>query len=34
MAGHDGVSLDPRAIDHPELIDWYRSQGAGHRWPP
>ena len=34
MAGHDGVSLDTRAIDHPELIDWYRSQGAGHRWPP
>ena len=27
MAGHTEVSLDPRAIDRPELIDWYREQG-------
>ena len=27
MAGHAEVSLDPRAIDRPELIDWYREQG-------
>jgi acetoacetyl-CoA synthetase len=32
MAGHTEVSLDPRAIDHPELIDWYRRQGRAHRW--
>ena len=31
MAGHD-TSLDPRAVDHPELIDWYREQGRRHRW--
>ena len=27
MAGRDGVSLDMRAVDRPELIDWYRQQG-------
>ncbi len=32
MAGHDAVSLDPRAIDRPDLIDWYREQGRAHRW--
>ena len=32
MAGHTEVSLDPRAIDRPELIDWYRRQGRAHRW--
>ena len=32
MAGHDAVSLDPRAIDRPDLIDWYRDQGRAHRW--
>lgn len=32
MAGHDAVSLDPRAIDRPDLIDWYRHQGRNHRW--
>ena len=32
MAGHDAVSLDPRAIDRPELIDWYRAQGRAHHW--
>jgi acetoacetyl-CoA synthetase len=32
MAGHPDVSLDPRSIDSPELIDWYRAQGRAHRW--
>lgn len=32
MAGHDAVSLDPRSIDRPELIDWYAEQGRAHRW--
>jgi acetoacetyl-CoA synthetase len=32
MAGHAGVSLDPRAIDNPNLVDWYREQGRAHRW--
>ncbi len=32
MAGHGDVSLDPRAIDRPDLIDWYREQGRAHRW--
>ena len=27
LAGHTDVSLDPRAIDRPDLIDWYRRQG-------
>ncbi len=31
MAGRSAVSLDPRAVDHPELIDWYREQGARRR---
>ena len=32
MAGHTGVSLDPRSIDNPDLIEWYREQGRAHRW--
>lgn len=32
MAGREGVSLDPRSIDNPDLIDWYRQQGRAHRW--
>jgi acetoacetyl-CoA synthetase len=32
MAGHEGVSLDPRSVDNPDLIDWYREQGSAHRW--
>lgn len=32
MAGHIDVSLDPRSIDNPGLIDWYREQGQKHRW--
>ena len=32
MAGHTEVSLDPRSVDRPELIDWYRERGRAHRW--
>lgn len=32
MAGHADVSLDPRSIDNPDLIDWYRDQGSAHSW--
>ena len=31
LAGHAEVSLDPRSVDSPELIDWYREQGDRHR---
>jgi len=26
LAGHSEVSLDPRAVDRPDLIDWFRRQ--------
>ncbi|MBU3752046.1 MAG: acetoacetate--CoA ligase, partial [Mycobacterium sp.] len=26
------ASLDPRSVDRPELIDWYRERGRAHRW--
>ncbi|TXI44554.1 MAG: acetoacetate--CoA ligase [Mycobacterium sp.] len=32
MAGPSDVSLDPRSIDDPDLIDWYAAQGRAHRW--
>lgn len=32
LAGRAEVSLDPRSIDAPELVDWYREQGSKHRW--
>ena len=32
MAGHSEVSLDPRAVDRPDLIEWYGEQGRAHRW--
>ena len=32
LAGRVDVSLDPRSIDNPHLVDWYREQGSGHRW--
>lgn len=32
MAGHTDVSLDPRSVDHPELIEWYAEQGRRHQW--
>ena len=32
MAGRHDVSLDPRSVDDPNLIEWYREQGRQHRW--
>ena len=32
MAGRVEVSLDPRSVDHPDLIDWYAEQGRRHSW--
>lgn len=32
LAGHTEVSVDPRSVDRPELIDWYAGQGRRHRW--
>ena len=32
LAGRTEVPLDPRSIDRPELIDWYRDQGLRHTW--
>jgi acetoacetyl-CoA synthetase len=31
MAGRTDVAIDPRSIDNPSLIDWYRAQGEHHR---
>lgn len=33
LAGREAVPLEPRAIDRPDLLDWYREQGRLHRWP-
>ena len=30
--GHSEVSMDPRAIDRPDLIDWYRESRDGGTW--
>ncbi len=32
LAGRTHVDVDPDAVDDPALIDWYREQGAAHRW--
>jgi acetoacetyl-CoA synthetase len=32
LAGRSDVAVDPRSIDHPDLLDWYREQGRAHRW--
>ena len=32
LAGRTDVAVDPRAIDNPELLDWYREQGKRHSW--
>ncbi|RIS37527.1 AMP-binding protein [Mycobacteroides abscessus] len=32
LAGRVDVSLDPRSIDNPDLVDWYRERGRDHRW--
>lgn len=32
LAGRPDVAVDPRSIDNPDLLDWYREQGRAHRW--
>jgi acetoacetyl-CoA synthetase len=32
LASRADVSVDPRAIDNPDLLDWYREQGEQHTW--
>lgn len=32
VGGRTDVPIDPRSIDRPELIEWYREQGLKHRW--
>jgi acetoacetyl-CoA synthetase len=32
LAGRSDVAVDPRSIDNPELLDWYREQGQAHQW--
>ena len=32
LAGRRDVAVDPRSIDNPDLLDWYREQGRAHRW--
>ncbi|MFD0839285.1 acetoacetate--CoA ligase [Williamsia serinedens] len=32
LAGRTDVALDPRSVDDPDLLDFYREQGAAHRW--
>ena len=32
LAGRADVAVDPRAIDNPDLLDWYREQGKRHAW--
>jgi hypothetical protein len=32
LAGRADVVVDPRAIDNPDLLDWYCEQGQRHTW--
>ena len=32
VAGRADVAVDPRSIDNPDLLDWYREQGRAHQW--
>ncbi|GAA2052749.1 acetoacetate--CoA ligase [Williamsia deligens] len=32
LAGRADVALDPRSVDDPDLLDFYRETGASHRW--
>ena len=32
LAGRADVAVDPRSVDAPELLDWYRQQGREHSW--
>jgi len=32
LAGRVDVAVDPRAIDNPDLLDWFGEQGQRHMW--
>lgn len=32
LAGRTDVAVDPRSIDNPALLGWYREQGRAHEW--
>jgi acetoacetyl-CoA synthetase len=32
LAGRSDVAVDPRSIDDPGLLDWYRDRGREHSW--
>lgn len=32
LAGRSDVAVDPRSVDDPDLLDWYRGQGTAHGW--
>jgi acetoacetyl-CoA synthetase len=32
LAGRADVAVDPRSIDDPDLLDWYRERGRAHQW--
>jgi acetoacetyl-CoA synthetase len=32
LAGRADVSMDPRSVDNPDVIEWYRDKGREHRW--
>jgi acetoacetyl-CoA synthetase len=32
LAGRSDVAVDPRSIDNPDLLDWYRERGRAHSW--
>jgi acetoacetyl-CoA synthetase len=32
LAGRADVAVDPRSIDNPDLLDWYRERGRTHTW--
>jgi acetoacetyl-CoA synthetase len=32
LAGRSDVAVDPRSVDDPDLLEWYRRQGAAHTW--
>ena len=32
LAGRPDVAVDPRSVDDPDLLDWYRDRGGEHSW--
>ncbi|MBA4026084.1 MAG: acetoacetate--CoA ligase [Gordonia sp.] len=32
LAGRSDVAVDPRSVDDPELLEWFRERGAAHSW--